>query len=211
MNPEVFDADLGGSASELIHVVLYGRGYRPEPEDTSTPAPEFRARIPRGLVLAGLAALVAGYALGPTGRTTTRIAPPQIEFADDALRQFVEQNGRRRARQPFWVWPTGRRRPRRGDGRRWRTSSRRRRVSVPKLKQRTKRALSGAAHAARRRPPRWRGFRVQRRGSVPVVEPRALLSPCLRVAPIWARTPLKSDRGRARLCRRRHDIFIAAR
>ena len=42
----------------------------------------------------GLAALVAGYALGPTGRTTTRIAPPpQIEFADDALRRFVEQNG----------------------------------------------------------------------------------------------------------------------
>ena len=37
---------------------------------------------------------MAGYALGPTGRTTTRIAPPpQIEFADDALRQFVEQNG----------------------------------------------------------------------------------------------------------------------
>ena len=37
---------------------------------------------------------MAGYALGPTDRTTTRIAPPpQIEFADDALRQFVEQNG----------------------------------------------------------------------------------------------------------------------
>ena len=45
-------------------------------------------------MLAGLAALVAGYALGPTAWTTTRIAPPpQIEFADDALRQFVETNG----------------------------------------------------------------------------------------------------------------------
>ena len=92
--PDVFDADLRRFRDELNYVVLYGRGYRPEPEDTSTPAPEFRARIPGVLVLAGLAALVAGYALGPTGRTTTRIAPPpQIEFADDALRRFVEQNG----------------------------------------------------------------------------------------------------------------------
>ena len=74
--PEVFDPDLRRFRDELNYVVLYGRGYRPEPEDTSTPAPEFRARIPGGLVLAGLAALVAGYALGPTGRTTTRIAPP---------------------------------------------------------------------------------------------------------------------------------------
>ncbi|CAH0372307.1 unnamed protein product [Pelagomonas calceolata] len=92
--PDVFDADLRRFRDELNYVVLYGRGYRPEPEDTSTPAPEFRARIPGGLVLAGLAALVAGYALGPTAWTTTRIAPPpQIEFADDALRRFVEQNG----------------------------------------------------------------------------------------------------------------------
>ena len=92
--PEVFDPDLRRFRDELNYVVQYGRGYRPEPEDTSTPAPEFHARIPGVLVLAGLAALVAGYALGPTGRATTRIAPPpQIEFADDALRQFVEQNG----------------------------------------------------------------------------------------------------------------------
>ena len=65
--PEVFDPDLRRFRDELNHVVLYGRGYRPEPEDTSTPAPEFRARIPGVLVLAGLAALVAGYALGRRG------------------------------------------------------------------------------------------------------------------------------------------------
>ena len=94
--PEVFDPDLRRFRDELNYVVQYGRRYRPEPElpEPPTPAPEFHARIPGVLVLAGLVALVAGYALGPTAWTTTRIAPPpQIEFADDALRRFVEQNG----------------------------------------------------------------------------------------------------------------------
>ena len=67
--PEVFDSDLRRFRDELNYVVQYGRGYRPEPEppEPSTPAPEFRAQIPGGLVLAGLAALVAGYALGRRG------------------------------------------------------------------------------------------------------------------------------------------------